>query len=98
MKADAECRNTMFHGVPQSAAKLIPDLQSLGVKIFRLEALFETAAELREKVSAYLNLLDRKISAAELYNSLNINERYGVSEGQLLNINIYKDRKKQAVI
>ena len=94
LKADAECRNTMFHGVPQSAAKLIPDLRNLGVRIFRLEALFESAAELRGKVMAYRNLLDQKISAAELYNSLNINERYGISEGQLLNIQTYKDRKK----
>ena len=41
IKADQECRNTMFNAVPQSAAKLIPKLIETGVREFRFEALYE---------------------------------------------------------
>ena len=43
LKADQECRNTMFNGKPQSAAMLVPSLLAKGVRRFRLEALYEDA-------------------------------------------------------
>ena len=95
LKADAECRNTMFHGVPQSAAKLLNELQKLEVKTYRLEALFETTEELAEKIKHYSKLINNECSYDELYSNLKIVEKYGVSEGQLLNIRTYKDRKKE---
>ncbi len=94
LKADAECRNTMFNGVPQSAARLIPDLVAKGVRVFRLEALFEDLPTLRTKVEAYLELIGGTSTPDDLYGRLGLIEKYGVSEGQLLNIRPYQDRKK----
>jgi U32 family peptidase len=94
LKADAECRNTMFNGKAQSAARLLPDLLSLGVCQYRFEALFEPADELRNKVLAYLDLIQGKITISDLYSRFHILEKYGVTDGQLLSIRSYKDRKK----
>lgn len=96
LKADAECRNTMFSGVPQSAARLVPTLRERGVGVFRLEALYETVEELRAKVQVYSDLLSGSAHTDEVYERLGITEKYGVSEGQLFSINTYKDRKKAA--
>ncbi|NDC37688.1 MAG: U32 family peptidase [Proteobacteria bacterium] len=94
LKADAECRNTMFNGAPQSAARLVPGLLERGVRSFRLEALYETPEQLRAKVELYLKLLAGGESPEGLFEQLGGFEKYGVSEGQLLNIRSYRDRKK----
>ena len=99
LKADAECRNTMFNGAPQSALKMIQPLHDAGVRRFRLEALFETPEQLREKVRVYLDLLGNKISVDSALSSLShaslaAAERVGVTDGQLYNIRSYSDRKK----
>lgn len=96
LKADAECRNTMFNGLPQSAARLIPILKERGIGSFRVEALYETPTELRTKLLAYSDAIAGKANTNALFERLGIVERYGVTEGQLLNINVYKDRKKAA--
>ncbi len=94
IKPDAECRNTVFQGKPQSAARLVPELLNLGVRHFRLEALFEDALELRKKIAAYSALLNANCSPEDLFNQLGVVERYGVTEGQLYNIRGWQDRKK----
>jgi putative protease len=93
--ADQECRNTMFNGVPQSAGNMIPKLMSLGVKQYRLEALTEDAAVLREKIIAYTQVIQGTLDAKSLYKQLGIIEKYGISEGQQQNLNAYSDRKKE---
>ena len=95
LKADAECRNTMFNGAPQSAATLIPQLINLGVSVFRLEGLFEDAQTLRRKVEAYAALLRGETTPEALIASLGTEERFGVTNGQLYNIRGYRDRKKE---
>lgn len=95
VKADAECRNTMFQGKPQSAARLVPALQATGVRDFRLEALFENAAELRNKISSYQVVIQGQEPPQHIFSKLGIIERYGVTEGQLFNERTYQDRKKQ---
>ena len=94
LKADAECRNTMFNGVPQSAGKLIPSLQSLGVSTFRIDGLFEDAATLRQKIEAYADVLFHNVPVQTAMSRLGMSERYGVTDGQLYNIRGYQDRKK----
>jgi putative protease len=94
LKPDAECRNTMFQGKPQSAARLVPELLSLGVKHFRLEALFESPSELANKIEFYNKLIKNQLSAEDLFKSLGVAERFGVTEGQLYNIKTWQDRKK----
>ncbi len=94
LKADAECRNTMFNGAPQSAAKLVPSLRELGVSHFRVEGLFEEASTLRRKVEAYAALMRDDTTPELLVKSLGVSEKFGVTDGQLYNIRGYRDRKK----
>lgn len=96
LKPDAECRNTVYQGKPQSASKLVPELLELGVRHFRLEALFETETQLRAKIDAYTDLLHGNCMPEELYQRLGVVERYGVTEGQLYNIRSWQDRKKES--
>jgi putative protease len=95
LKADAECRNTMFNGVPQTALKLIPRLTSLGVAAFRLEVLFDDAATVRRKAEAYARLLHHSAQPEDIVAELGAVERYGVTDGQLYSIRGYTDRKKE---
>ncbi|MBW8889601.1 MAG: DUF3656 domain-containing protein [Fibrobacteres bacterium] len=94
LKADQECRNTMFNGRPQSAAKLVPGLLAKGVRRFRVEALYEDADALRAKVEAYAALIDGAADAGGVFARLGVAEKYGVMEGQLRNSAVHQDRKK----
>jgi putative protease len=95
LKADAECRNTMFNGVPQSAGTLIPDIRTRGVRTFRVDGLFEEPATLRAKVQAYADVLFNEVPVALAMGKLGMSDRYGVTNGQLYNIRGYHDRKKE---
>jgi putative protease len=46
LRADAACRNTVFHAERQSMANVVPRLRSLGVRHFRVELLDETGDEI----------------------------------------------------
>ena len=95
IKADQECRNTMFNATPQSAAKLIPKLIESGVREFRFEALYERGAELSKKILGYCELLNTKESglSQEIIQSIGVLEKYGLSDGTHRERE-YKDRKK----
>lgn len=95
LKADAECRNTMFNGVPQSAGTLLPALQARGISTFRVDGLFESAAKLREKIEAYADVLFHGVAVETAMAKLGMSDRYGVTSGQLYNIRGYQDRKKE---
>ena len=97
LKADQECRNTMFNGKPQSAARLAPALLARGVRNFRVEALYEDAATLRAKVLAYGRLLAGEADPGEVFAAMGVVEKYGVMEGQLRNPAVHSDRKKRNV-
>lgn len=94
IKADQECRNTMFKASAQSTINLIPDWIKQGISSFRLEALHETTQELDQKLEIYLALLNQQIPSKNALDKLNIIEQYGVSTGQMLNTRPYLDRKK----
>lgn len=94
LQADQECRNTMFNGVPQSVASTVPNLMSLGVGAFRIEALTETPEDLASKVKGYHDLLHHKIEASDLLTLLGGQERFGVSEGQFTREDDYQPFKK----
>lgn len=98
LKADAECRNTMFNGRAQSALRLLPKLKTHGVRRFRIEALFETADEVRQKVEIYSSALKGESIDRNDLMKLDSIERYGITEGQLFNINAYQDRKKSGEV
>ncbi|WP_208107799.1 U32 family peptidase [Bacteriovorax stolpii] len=95
IKADQECRNTMFNAVPQSAAKLIPELLEKGVSEFRFEALYERGEELSKKILGYANLLTNQNVelTKEIIGHIGVLEKYGLSDGSHREAE-YKDRKK----
>ena len=96
LKADHECRNTFFKATPQSAGFLINDLKNHGLGFVRLEALNESKAELISKIRVYLELLEGEITPQKANEILKVMESYGLSSGQLKNLDSYKDRKKQS--
>ena len=94
LQSDAECRNTLFVGKPQSALKLLPELQKAGVNHFRLEMLQEDAETVHRKALIYTQAIRGKVSIAEAIRLAGVEEKYGLSEGQLFNESVWKDRKK----
>ncbi|MBO4435426.1 MAG: U32 family peptidase [Fibrobacter sp.] len=94
LQSDAECRNTLFVGKPQSALKLYDRLRKAGVNHFRLEMLQEDAETVRKKVSIYTQAIQGKMSIEDAIRKAGIQEKYGLSEGQLFNESSWKDRKK----
>ena len=94
LQSDAECRNTLFVGKPQSALKLLPRLRSAGVNHFRLEMLTEDAETVRRKVLIYTQAIQGKITIDDAIREAGIQEKYGLSEGQLFNQSVWQDRKK----
>ncbi len=94
LKADQECRNTMFNGKPQSAARLVPGLLAKGIRAFRIEALYEDAETLRTKVTEYARLVAGATLPDEVFARMQVVEKYGVTEGQMRSTAAYQDRKK----
>jgi putative protease len=96
IKADQECRNTMFNATSQSAARLIPEWKKLGLTEFRFEALYELGSELKEKILAYAHLIreDSSVYPEELMKKLGVLEKYGLAESAS-KTKAYKDRKKR---
>jgi putative protease len=94
LKADQECRNTMFSGAAQSALTLVPQLKEMGVETFRIEFLNENKELMQKKLSAYAKALTQMEIGQELQQELNTTEKYGLTEGTLV-IKRYKDRKKE---
>ncbi|WP_405342245.1 DUF3656 domain-containing protein [Fibrobacter sp.] len=94
LQSDAECRNTLFVGKPQSALKLLPKLNAAGVNHYRLEMLTEDTETVRRKVVIYTQAIRGKIAIEDAIREAGIQEKYGLSEGQLFNESTWQDRKK----
>jgi putative protease len=94
IKADQECRNTMYNATSISAAALIEKTQNIGVGLYRIEALFESGTEVFEKFKSYSELLNKSITSEELNTILGQKESYGLSSGQIFRKDHYVDRKK----
>jgi U32 family peptidase len=97
LKPDSECRNTMYYAIPQSAGSLIPSLHALGVRDFRIEALYDTVTELQIKTEAYLSIIHDNANPKKILDSIGAIETCGVNEGQLLKINTHKTSQKVAL-
>ena len=94
LQSDAECRNTLFVGKPQSALKLLPKLIAQNVSNFRLELLDEEPESVRRKIDIYTQALRGKIDINTAISKAGVEEKYGLSEGQLFNESTWQDRKK----
>jgi U32 family peptidase len=95
IKPDQECRNTMYNAVSQSAATQIPRWLDLGLNLVRYEALNERSEELIQKIVGYQRLLTNEITPKELVQSLNLVEKYGLGEGNLLKSKVHVNRKRK---
>ena len=80
---DVGCRNTVFNARAQSAAGCFPTLLDLGVRRFRVELVRENAAETRQVLTAYAELLQGTRPGRSIIRDLGALEKYGVSAGTL---------------
>lgn len=94
LQSDAECRNTLFVGKPQSAIKLLPRLIAQNVSSYRLELLDEEPESVRRKIDIYTQAIRGKLDIDTAISKAGVEEKYGLSEGQLFNQSVWQDRKK----
>ena len=94
LQSDAECRNTLFVGKPQSALKLLPRLIDQNVSSYRLELLDEEPESVRRKIDIYTQAIRGKLDIDTAISKAGVEEKYGLSEGQLFNQSVWQDRKK----
>lgn len=94
IRADQECRNTMFNATSQSAATYLSTWKDQGLGIVRFEAMYEKGDELYKKVAGLISLVKGEKSPDELISELNLIEKYGLGAGVLSKNKEYKDRKK----
>ena len=80
---DVACRNTVFNALAQSGAFLMADLARAGVRRFRVEFVRETKEEARRVLDGYGELLNGRISIAELISRIQVVEQFGVTRGTM---------------
>ncbi len=80
LRSDEACRNTMFNGQAQSAARYVDGMRRCGLGRFRIELLNETAEKTSELIESYRALLQGHRSAEKLMRQLNLLDRIGVTE------------------
>ena len=81
LKADAGCRNTVFNGRAQTGAEHVPHLVTLGARWLRIEFVDETPSAVKRCLSLYTQLLEGRISGAELWRELKLRHQLGVTRG-----------------
>ena len=80
LRSDEGCRNTLFNGKAQTAARYVAGMRRMGLRCFRLELLEERPEQVVSLVSAYRALLKGKLEPAELMEQLDVLDRIGVTE------------------
>lgn len=94
IKADQECRNTMYNSRAQSAGRYLEAWAEQGLGSVRYEALKERGDELVVKLAAHIDFLHKKLNFHELVAQLGVTESYGLTEGQFGRDKEYQSRKK----
>lgn len=94
IRADQECRNTMYNAVSQSAAGFFNRWSELGLGSVRFEAMYERGDELLDKIDGLTALVNKKVLAEDLVLQLNLIEKYGLSSDSFTREKSYQDRKK----
>ena len=80
LRSDEGCRNTMFNGQAQSAARYAESLCRCGLNQFRIELLDETPQKTTELIESYRALLQGRLKPEKLMHQLNLLDRIGVTE------------------
>jgi putative protease len=83
LKADAGCRNTVFHALAQTGAEFVGRMLALGARRFRLEFLNETPEQVAQTIAKYRQLLHGEITGTQLWRELKLFNQLGVTRGQL---------------
>ncbi len=83
LRSDEGCRNTLFNGQAQTAARYVEGMRRGGLARFRLELLEESPEQTRELISLYRSLLHGKLDAEEMMQKLHLLDRIGVTEGTI---------------
>lgn len=83
LRSDEGCRNTLFNGQAQTAARYAEGMRRCGLSRFRLELLEETADKTTELIEAYRALLKGNLPAEKLLQQLHLLDRIGVTEGTM---------------
>lgn len=84
LQSDEGCRNTLFNGQAQTAARYADSMRRVGLRRFRIELLEESPETAVELVATYRKLLCGKLDAQTLITQLGILDRIGVTEGTLV--------------
>jgi putative protease len=83
LQADAGCRNTVFNGTAQTGAEYVQHLMQLGASHFRIEFVNETPQQVTQTIQRYQQLLQGKISGAQLWRELKLQSQLGVTRGSI---------------
>jgi len=83
VKADAGCRNTVFHSMAQTGAEYVERMIALGARHFRIEFVNETPEQVTRTIAKYHQLLRGEISGAQLWRELKLLNQLGVTRGTI---------------
>ncbi len=83
LQADVACRNTLYNATPQSGAETVNALIARRVHWFRIELLEENVSSTEFTISLYRRLLEKRVTAGEVWRQLRATNRVGVTRGTL---------------
>jgi putative protease len=84
LKADAGCRNTVYHAKAQSGADFVRAFVGAGARVFRAELLDEDSTKTRAILQAYGDLINGTTAdSSALFRHLNVVKQLGVTSGTL---------------
>ncbi len=86
LKADAACRNTLYNARAQTGAEFFDEIFAAGARRFRVEFVDESASGTAEILTKYRELFSGKIDGNELWRSLKLESKLGVTRGTLKNL------------
>ncbi len=81
LRADVGCRNTLFNAVPQTGARFFAQLESAGLRDYRIELLEENADEAARVIRAYQTLFSGERGGEDLWRDLRAQSQLGVTHG-----------------
>lgn len=84
LQSDEGCRNTLFNGQAQTAARYTESMRRVGLSHFRIELLEESPEQAMELLAAYRRLLQGQCDAQTLIERLGVLDRIGITEGTLM--------------
>jgi len=83
LKADVGCRNTLYNAVSQTSAEFLPRFMSRGAKHLRIEFLGDSPASVGRIIGLYVDTIEGRRDASNLWRELKATNQYGVTRGAL---------------